>query len=335
MKTSLLPLLPILLLVAPAPSALADHHRSAKEDRVILFSGKNFSGEAIVVYSGDNIVDLNRRRLGNGKIANNRISSVKIEGDAVATLYDHRGFTGEALRITHSMRDLGDIDQDDGWGDWNNALSSIRVEERHRRSSPDRHRGDEYSDRRDDRGDRENPRRSGNNRDRSRNNDQVDDSSSGGYRYGRNDRGSRDDERYDSVGPVGTSRNSSDSRQPPRIREDYTQEVIRKAYRDVLGRAPDPSGLQTYTRAIRNRGWNEARVRADLRRSPEYREVRARRIVTQAYRDILKREPDPAGLSFYSQRVARGKWNDQRVRRALMNSPEYRNQPVHARSNRR
>jgi hypothetical protein len=48
------------------------------------------------------------------------------------------------------------------------------------------------------------------------------------------------------------------------------QQMVRQAYRDILGREPDPSGMHEYTDAIVNRGWSIAEVRHSLLSSPEY-----------------------------------------------------------------
>ncbi len=47
-----------------------------------------------------------------------------------------------------------------------------------------------------------------------------------------------------------------------------------RAYRNVLGREPDPSGLESYRRKIVDKGWTERDVENDLRRSAEYRNRR-------------------------------------------------------------
>src|SRR6185503_9469368 len=47
--------------------------------------------------------------------------------------------------------------------------------------------------------------------------------------------------------------------------------IIERAYRDILGRDPDPSGMETYRRNIVENGWDEQDVRQALLRSPEYR----------------------------------------------------------------
>ena len=47
--------------------------------------------------------------------------------------------------------------------------------------------------------------------------------------------------------------------------------IIRRAYQEILGREPDPSGLESYRRNIVENGWDEQDVRQALLRSPEYR----------------------------------------------------------------
>lgn len=59
------------------------------------------------------------------------------------------------------------------------------------------------------------------------------------------------------------------------------ERVVREAYRDILHREPDRSGLREYTDAIVRRGWSERDVRRSLLRSPEY----AQRFGDTRYRD--------------------------------------------------
>jgi hypothetical protein len=49
----------------------------------------------------------------------------------------------------------------------------------------------------------------------------------------------------------------------------------------------------------------------------------ARQIVRQAYRDILRREPDERGLRQYTNAMLREGWSEADVRRSLANSREY------------
>ena len=105
--------------------------------------------------------------------------------------------------------------------------------------------------------------------------------------------------------------------------------IIRRAYQDVLGREADQQGLATYRAKMENQGWSERDVRADLKKSSERREKgdvsqeQAQQIVRQAYRDTLNRDPD-ASSSLYVERVMRNHWTVDTVSRELRNSPEYK-----------
>ncbi len=105
--------------------------------------------------------------------------------------------------------------------------------------------------------------------------------------------------------------------------------MVRRAYEDVLDRDPDTEGMRTYRSRIMDDGWTEQQVRDQLRRSPEYREkstmtrAKAEEIVAEAYRNVLRRDPDP-GSKVYVDRVLRDRWTRQDVERELRKSPEYR-----------
>jgi hypothetical protein len=154
--------------------------------------------------------------------------------------------------------------------------------------------------------------------------------------------------------PVDTRRSASVGNQW------QAQRIVRQAYRDILGREPDASGLQQYTRSMMYDGWSEADVRRSLQNSPEFaqrsqgygqygrngRNGRYRQsgqygqrgigrsgvgggdaeaIVRQAYLSTLGREPDAAGMRDYTARVVRDGWTERDVVRALRSSDEYRN----------
>lgn len=135
------------------------------------------------------------------------------------------------------------------------------------------------------------------------------------------------------------------------------ERIVRQAYRDILRREPDPSGLQQYTRSMLYDGWSEADVRRSLQNSPEYAQQsqgygqygrsgqyrqygqygqrgaigraglgggQAAAIVRQAYLSTLGREPDPVGMREYTARVVRDGWSERDVVRALRSSDEYR-----------
>lgn len=105
--------------------------------------------------------------------------------------------------------------------------------------------------------------------------------------------------------------------------------IIRRAYQDILGRAPDAEGMRTYRSNIVDRNWTEQDVREALRNSPEYasgafRSNSADRIIRRAYQEILGREPDPSGLETYRRNIVERGWDEQDVRQALRRSDERR-----------
>src|SRR5215203_1226544 len=87
--------------------------------------------------------------------------------------------------------------------------------------------------------------------------------------------------------------------------------IIRRAYRDVLHRDPDPEGLAEYRRQVIENGWEYHDLRQVLARSEEGRATRgtayprganrvrtsereANAMVRRAYQSVLQREPDAA-----------------------------------------
>ena len=138
------------------------------------------------------------------------------------------------------------------------------------------------------------------------------------------------------------------------------ERIVRQAYRDILGREPDASGLAQYTHSMLYDKWTEADVRRSLQSSQEYaqrnlgygtngqygtygrydnRDLRrssssygtglyngqAAAMVRQAYISTLGREPDAVGMREYTARVVRDGWTQRDIVRALRSSDEYRN----------
>jgi len=137
------------------------------------------------------------------------------------------------------------------------------------------------------------------------------------------------------------------------------ERIVRQAYRDILRREPDASGLSQYTRSMLYDNWTEADVRRSLLSSEEYaqrglgygtngrygsygrydnRDLRrsssrygtgvyngqAAAMVRQAFLNTLGREPDAVGLREYTARVVRDGWTQRDIVRALRSSDEYR-----------
>ena len=99
--------------------------------------------------------------------------------------------------------------------------------------------------------------------------------------------------------------------------------AISRMYREILGRDPDASGLAHY-RAKWRQGWTQGQIRADLMRSREGQGNQIREVITRAYRDILGRDPDPAGYANYERLMRERGYTERDIRRALMNGDEYR-----------
>jgi hypothetical protein len=288
--SSLLLVLGVAAAVSTTPAHAQGHSHGTT---ITLFSKPYFRGESLTLHVGDKWDDLNHVRFTNGRRANNRVSSILIEGRARVTLFDFRGFEGESITLTRSVSHLSDLPQYRN-GDWDNALSSLTVRSGGRRNAPVTcapNPGD-YRGGHDDYG---HSRGGGN--------------SGYGYSSGH---------RPEPNGPY-----AGDNRVKRTHLDRETARVVRRAYQDVLGREPDVRGLANYVRIMQHRGWSETRLRKELRRSSEYRTVVVPRLVNNAYHDVLDRSPDSAGLRFYSSRMIHHGWTEQRVRAALKDSPEY------------
>jgi hypothetical protein len=62
-----------------------------------------------------------------------------------------------------------------------------------------------------------------------------------------------------------------DLRRSQEGRNSNIHNAIVRAYRELLGRDPDPSGYSNYERGMRERGWSERDVRQNIMASEEYR----------------------------------------------------------------
>lgn len=108
-----------------------------------------------------------------------------------------------------------------------------------------------------------------------------------------------------------------------RISAYEAEAMVRRAYREVLARSVDPEGLRLYRERILREGWTEAQLIAHLQRSDEARSVSADAAITRMYREVLGRDPDPAGLNHYRQRWRDG-WTQGQIRDDLRRSAENR-----------
>jgi len=270
--------------------------------RVLLFSEPNYRGEVLVVEAGSAIENLEYVHDRHGRKWNDRIASVRLEGPVFLIVSEHSRFRGVQATLTRNVSDLAALSRGDRDGPvWDRMISSLRVEAvppgaplfiPWNRREAERAVRSAYRDllgrEPDERGLRE-------------------------YRDRLMERGWTEDQLRDNL------------RRSPEFRNRDLDAIIRKVYREVLERNPDPSGSASYRRALQN-GMSEAELRAELLRSPERAALVARQCVTRAYREVLRRDPDPAGLANYTKLMLERGWNEDRVRESLRQSDEYRNQ---------
>ncbi len=255
MKTPLSLGLVSLLLVSPA---LADHRDGdgrREGARVILYQHAGFRGEALVLYPGESIENMSGATFENGAKLNDSITSIWVEGGAEVYAYENSRYRGEALRLTENARDLsGRLVAGSVSVSWNDRISSIKVEwprgrGRDRDREPDRP--------------RDNPRGDP---------EKIIKDSFKDLLGREPNAGELRDFRHRLLDQGWTERMLRDHlRNEDSYRHEMAELIVRRAYREVLGREVDPSGLKQYSWAVREKGWTEGDVRDDLRKSAEFR----------------------------------------------------------------
>ncbi|MES2692857.1 MAG: DUF4214 domain-containing protein [Verrucomicrobiota bacterium] len=245
--------------------------QTVSPNRVTFYTEPNFRGEALTVEAGANVADLAQMTRPSQQQWIFAISSIKVEGDARATVYSARGFQGERLEVRASIPDL--YGEARGGATWDRAIASVSVSGSQVYAAPQ---PPPVIVRRE---------------------------------------------------PPPPSRVIVVPPPPPPVRRVDVRAVdnaIYQAYREVLRRNPDPEGLRTYRHRIINEGWTIEQVIAQLQRSSEARNVDPTAAITQAYREVLGRDPDPAGLAHYRAKWRDG-WTQGQIRDDLRRSQEYRN----------
>ena len=109
------------------------------------------------------------------------------------------------------------------------------------------------------------------------------------------------------------ARNYYDARQYAEARS-----VVTALYVDLLGRGPDPTGLQGWSAALLS-GTSQSALVASLTRSDEYISLR----VAKAYREVLGRDPDPVGAAAWLSQIRAGLGSVDDVQRRFYDSDEY------------
>lgn len=97
-----------------------------------------------------------------------------------------------------------------------------------------------------------------------------------------------------------------------------------RLYRAALARAPDDAGLGYQVNAL-DHGLSLPQLAGNFMASPEFQQkygtLDDTTFITQLYRNVLAREPEPAGLQYYQQRLAEGATREQ-VLLGFSESPE-------------
>lgn len=305
---------------------LAGLARATAADAVIFFTEPNFQGEALRVEAGARVEDLATLRRANQQTWRGAVSSVRIEGGARATVASAPGFRGEQLEIGTSIPDL--YAQPLGGQTWDRAIAAIEVRgptsAPPATTSPDRSPGTVVVvpppppsprvvmvEPPRPRIDRRTAERMVEHAYREVLDRPADPTGLRTYR--------------DRVIQEGWSQQEviQQLQRSAEARAIQPEAAIRGMYREELGRDADPAGLAHY-RAKWREGWTQGQIREDLRRSQEGRARNLREIITRAYRELLGRDPDPAGLANYERQMREKGLTERDLRRALMNGEEYR-----------
>jgi len=180
---------------------------------------------------------------------NDRISAIRIFGRAEITVFRDERFGGRSTRFNRDVRNL----KDEGWND---RISSIRVEEsrgrrgRDERGSSGRYQGD--------------PDRVVRRAYQDILNREPDSAGLRLYRSRMLDDGWSESDVREAL------RKSPEYREKSTMTREKAQEIVRQAYRAVLGREPDAGAGGYVDRVLRDK-WTESDVERELRKSPEYR----------------------------------------------------------------
>lgn len=300
-------------------------------DRVTFFTEPNFKGEGLTVEAGASVETLDRMLRSTQQPWTFAISSIRVEGAAKATVFSGTGFNGDRLEVTRSIPDLyAEQRGREPGATWDRSIASLSVTGPSRtivtapppvRQEPPPstvivvpapappppvvvHERGPRLDRRTaemivHRAYREVLRRP------------PDPEGLRTYRDRLMYQGWTERQIVEQLQRSGEARNVN------------ADEAIARAYREVLGRDPDPSGLAHY-RAKWKDGWTQGQIRDDLRRSVEGRSGHIHTAITRAYREVLGRDPDPGGYANYERLMREKGYTERDVRASLMSSDEYR-----------
>ncbi len=279
------------------------HAQPPAAGRALFYTEPGYKGECLIVAAGGMAENLEFVRDNRGRTFNDRIASVRFEGPVRVALFEHSQLRGAFTWLNRDTPDLSAYSLGDKSDTkWNETVSSVQVETVRRGANV-------FTawDRRD-------AERAVRAAYRDYLGREPDPAGLRLYTGRLLDAGWSEEQLRDVF------------RRSPEFKERDLDAVVRRVYREELGRDPDPSGVAAYARSL-SRGMTESELRAELRRSGEGAERKARETVTRAYREVLRREPDPAGLENYVRMMRQKGWDEAKVRAALRSGDEFRQLP--------
>jgi hypothetical protein len=251
------------LAVLPADAAAQRWGRERFPDSgACFFRDADYRGDYFCVRAGDDV----------GRMPsdmNDQISSIRLFGRAEVVVFRDVRFNGGSSRFDGSIRNL----RDEGWND---RISSIRVQLLRRDGDGRDRRDDRGGDRREDRRDQRDDRRiSSDEADRVIRRAYQDvlgrDPDEGGFRQYRSrviDDGWNETQIRESL------RNSPEYRERTTMTRAKAEEIVRRAYLNVLKREPDAGGSQGFIARVMRDNWSQQDVERELQKSDEFRNRR-------------------------------------------------------------
>jgi hypothetical protein len=236
----------VVLVTAAVPASAQRWGRSTvPRSGVCFYKEPNFRGDYFCAGAGENFNAV-------PDDMNDKISSIKIFGDAEVILFRDIRFTGRSSRFDTDVRNLKDVG-------WNDLISSMRV-----RGSGSGY-GGGAGGYRPNGGEAERIVRRAYQDILGRDPDQ---SGMREYRSHIIDEGWTESQVRDALrrSPEYRERNNTTSRA-------RAEDIVRRAYRSVLNREPDPDARSWVDRVMRDH-WSQQDVERELRKSPEYRNKR-------------------------------------------------------------
>ena len=215
-----------------------------------FFERSEYRGDYFCVGAGENV----------GAVPddmNDRISSVRIFGRAEVVVFRDARFDGGSSRFQSSVSNLRDAG-------WNNRISSLRVQLESRDGRP----GDRSDDRRGRERRVEDPERIVRRAYQDVLNREPDTDGLRHYRALIIDDDWTEAQVRDSL------RTSAEYRDKNTMTRQKAEEIVRRAYLNVLKREPDPAGSQGYIQNVFRDKWSQQDVERELRKSAEFRDRR-------------------------------------------------------------